>query len=362
MRSSGSSKKRSKIFIPVLVGIALAAFFLSRWFPAFTAQLSEAGDKLTEQLPSLPVELATRISHPLMIEVQRQKAYPGSEIVREEELPAGANYEQYVASYQSDGLKIYGLLTIPTGTPPEGGWPAIIFNHGYIPPEQYRTTQRYEAYVNGFARQGFVVFKPDFRGHGDSEGEPQGAYYSDGYIADVMNALASVRQMPEVNPQRVGMWGHSMGGHLTLRAMVISKDVKAGVIWAGVVGSYQDMMYNWRRSRPWQPSPQEQQLRERRPGRQSLIDQFGGPDANAAFWDSISPIKFVSDISGPVQIHHGTADGEVPWEFSQSLEDVLETAGKPVELYLYQGADHNLSGAAFSPALNRSVEFFKANL
>jgi dipeptidyl aminopeptidase/acylaminoacyl peptidase len=257
-------------------------------------------------------------------------------------------------------LKIYGLLTIPTGTPPEGGWPVIIFNHGYIPPEQYRTTQRYEAYVGGFARQGFVVFKPDYRGHGNSEGDPQGAYYSDAYIADVMNAMASVKKMPEVNPDRVGMWGHSMGGHLTLRAMVISKDVKAGVIWAGVVGSYQDMIYNWRRSRPWQPSTQEQQ--SRRPSRQALIDQFGGPDANTAFWDSISPIKFVSDISGPVQIHHGTADGDVPWEFSQSLEDALEAASKPVELYLYEGADHNLSGAAFSPALNRSVEFFKTNL
>lgn len=297
-----------------------------------------------------------------MIEVQREKSFPGSEFVVERELEAGSNYRRSVVSYQSEGLKQYGLLTVPNGTPPEGGWPAIIFNHGYIPPEEYRTTERYVAYVDGFARQGFVLFRPDYRGHGDSEGQPEGAYYSDAYLTDVMNAMASVQKMPEVNPDRIGMWGHSMGGHLTLRAMVVSDQVKAGVIWAGVVASYEDMMTSWRRSIPWQPSPQEQQLRARRPGRQNLVDQFGSPDTNTDFWNSITPIRFVSDISGPVQIHHGTADGEVPWEFSQSLNDALEEAGKPTELFLYQGADHNLGGSAFTPAMNRSVQFFKDHL
>ena len=37
------------------------------------------------------------------------------------------------------------------------------------------------------------------------------------------------------------MWGHSMGGYITLRAMVISDRVRAGVIWGGVVGAYPDL-------------------------------------------------------------------------------------------------------------------------
>ncbi len=45
-------------------------------------------------------------------------------------------------------------------------------------------------------------------------------------------ALASVRQHPDVDPQRLGMWGHSLGGFITVRAMVTG-DIKAGVIWAG---------------------------------------------------------------------------------------------------------------------------------
>ena len=54
----------------------------------------------------------------------------------------------------------------------------IVFNHGYIPPSQYRTTERYVAYVDGFASNGYIVFRPDYRGHDQSEGAPTGAYGS----------------------------------------------------------------------------------------------------------------------------------------------------------------------------------------
>src|SRR5690606_20864978 len=124
---------------------------------------------------------------PLSIEVLQTGIYPGSEIVVEEALSPGSNYDRYLTSYQSEGLKIYALLTIPRGTPPEGGWPAIVFNHGYIPPAQYRTTERYIAYTDAFSRNGYVLFRPDYRGHGNSEGEPAGGYGSNAYTIDVLN-------------------------------------------------------------------------------------------------------------------------------------------------------------------------------
>ena len=64
----------------------------------------------------------------------------------------------------------------PSSGSPEGGWPAIVFNHGYIPPNVYRTTERYVGYQDGFARNGYVTFKSDYRGHGFSEGEARSAY------------------------------------------------------------------------------------------------------------------------------------------------------------------------------------------
>lgn len=53
----------------------------------------------------------------------RQQIYPGSDIAIEQTLPAGSNYNQYIASYKSDGLTIYALLTVPQGEKPKNGWP-----------------------------------------------------------------------------------------------------------------------------------------------------------------------------------------------------------------------------------------------
>lgn len=300
------------------------------------------------------------ITHPLMISELRKQHFPGSDPKIEQTLPSTPTYDQQIVSYQSQGLKIFALLTLPRGEKPTGGWPVIVFNHGYIPPEEYQTTERYASYVDGFARNGFIVFKPDYRGHGSSEGKPEGAYFSPAYTVDVLNALSSIKKFPQANPNRIGMWGHSLGGHLTLRSMVVSPDIKAGVIWAGVVGSYQDMFERWFPSSRWRPSDRE--LTSRRVTRDLTIRQYGSPSANPKFWNAISPINFVKSISGPLQLHHGTSDETVPPFFSQNLKEALEIEGKTVELYLYQEGDHNLSGASFGVAMQRSVEFFKKYL
>jgi uncharacterized protein len=291
---------------------------------------------------------------PLDIRAMRQTPYPGSEILIEETLQPGANYSRYIASYQSEGLKIYGLLTIPYGEKPEPGWPAIIFNHGYIPPAVYRTTERYIAYVDSLASNGYIVFRIDYRGHDRSEGEPRGAYGDPGYTNDVLNAVASLKNLPEVDPEAIGMWGHSMGGYLTLRSMVISDNIKAGVIWAGVVVSYPDMLTRWRRSAGPTPTPASTGGRR---WRSDWIAAFGSPEENPDFWNGISSNSYLEDISGPVQLHHGTADTSVPFEFSEILFQQLQDAGKTVEYYAYEGDDHNISNL-FSLAMTRTIEFF----
>src|SRR5574338_14028 len=60
---------------------------------------------------------------PLSILQMRKESYPGSEIKIEQTLPPGENYDQYLTSYISEGLKIYALLTVPIGVKPKNGWP-----------------------------------------------------------------------------------------------------------------------------------------------------------------------------------------------------------------------------------------------
>lgn len=343
------NKLKIIIFLLVLILISFGIYSFVKKQP-----ISKSIENITDQINLQEFEITTDKNLPeLSIENLRKGNYPGSDIVIEETLPDGSNYRRFYASYKSEGLKIYGLLTIPNGEAPIGGWPAIIFNHGYIPPAEYRTTERYVAYVDGFARSGYIVFRSDYRGHDKSEGAATGAYGSNGYTIDVLNAVSSVKKFKDVNPERIGMWGHSLGGFITLRSMVVRNDIKAGVIWAGVIGSYDDMLNNWRRgNHPTFPLPSGA-----RRWRQSLIEIYGTPEQNPAFWNSISANAYLADISGPLQLHHGTADSSVPLEFSEKLKTQMEVVGKTVELYTYSGDDHDISNY-FGTAMQRSVEFF----
>jgi dipeptidyl aminopeptidase/acylaminoacyl peptidase len=306
----------------------------------------------TETAVPLPTATSEPL-HPLKIEAMRAREYPGSDIVIESVLDPGVNYSRYYVSYVSEGLKIYALMTVPDGEKPATGWPVVIFNHGFIPPDVYRTTERYVAYVDLIARSGYIVFRSDYRGHDRSEGEPTGAYGNPGYTVDVLNAVASMKRYPDADADRIGMWGHSMGGYITLRSMVITKDIKAGVIWAGVVASYPDLLSRWRRGAgaavPPTPNP--------RSWRFSLVNEYGSPESNPAFWSSISANSYLSDLSGPIQLHHGTADEDVPLEFSELLYYQMLEANQYVELYKYEGDNHNISNY-FSTAMQRTIEFF----
>ncbi len=307
---------------------------------------------------SSPVTSAT--VYPLSIEAMRTRIFRGSDITIEKTLSPGSNYNQYIVSYVSDGLKIYGLLTVPGGKIPPSGWPVIIFNHGYIPPQVYRTTERYVAYVDSLARSGYIVFKPDYRGNGSSQGQPEGAYYSPAYTTDVLNAVASIKRFGDADPNKIGMWGHSMGGNITLRSVVVSRDIKVAVIWGGVVGSYEDLMNNWQRNVTYRPPPEELALRNR--NRENFIKQYGTPETNPNFWHSVDPTYFIPDITAPIQLHHGLSDEEVPAAFSQSLYEKLKSSGKTAEYFSYPGADHNISGSPFSVAMNRTITFFNTYL
>ncbi|MEA2020697.1 MAG: alpha/beta fold hydrolase [Patescibacteria group bacterium] len=216
----------------------------------------------------------------LTIPYLRQRKYE-SELTSLEEVSQDSSYITYITSYDSDQLRINALLTKPTGREPEEGWPAIVFIHGYIPPSQYQTGERYSDYVDYLARNNFVVFKIDLRGHGASEGEPSSAYYSSDYVIDTLNAYAALQNLDFVNPNQIGLWGHSMGGNIILRSLVVKPDIPVAVIWAGSVFTYQDFIdYGIDDDSYQPPSP----TAPRRQYRQDLFDTYGSFSLDSNFW------------------------------------------------------------------------------
>ncbi len=248
---------------------------------------------------------------------------------------------------------------MPFGDPPEGGFKAIVFNHGYIPPAQYRTTERYVAYVDALARAGFVVFKIDMRGFGNSEGEPEGSYFSPAYTIDAISALKSLQTLDYVDPNGIGMWGHSMAGNLLLRAMLIEPAIKAGVIWAGAVYSYDDMgRYSIQDSSYVPPSSDS-------PGRrksQEIRATYGQPNTAVPYWKAVSLTEHIDLLKAPLQLNHALNDDVVNVGYSDDLAAVLNAAGKEYEYYQYDGGGHNINSPYFEQAMQHTIEFFKAHL
>ena len=135
--------------------------------------------------------------------------------------------------------------------------------------------------------------------------------------------------------------------------MVTSKDIKAGVIWAGNVEAYADLARDLPKGNAANP-PVPSYLR---PFLQEFSAQYGAPTQNPDFWRAISPNSYLADLSGPVQLHHGTADESVPFPHSQHLYQQIQAAGKPAEFYAYEGSDHNIA-QGFALAMQRSLVFF----
>lgn len=295
--------------------------------------------------------LEEKALHPMAIESLRSREYIGGDFVIEEQLANGTNYSQYIASYQSEGLKIYGLLTVPLGEKPEKGWPAIMFIHGYIQPSIYSTTDNYPTYQARLARAGFVTFKPDLRGHGNSEGEPVSAHYSEKYVVDTMYAIAYLKNYEAVDSNRIGYWGHSNGGEIGLRTILLSPDIKAASLWAGVVGSYLDMFEIYNDKIPFL----------RNVTSTDLVMEHGLPSTNPDFWNKLDPYTYLEEINIPIQLQHGSNDDSVPLELSQRLKEELEKVNKEVEYYEYTGDDHNI-GINTSAAFARAIDFYRDNL
>ena len=353
----GMKLRRIGVFVWVgLVLIALGLLMTTvRRLPNVTGSgEGEADGDLEDSFPA-PTPF---LFQELTILYMRGRSYESS-LSGLEKISENANYTSYLTSFMSDGLRINGLLTIPKGEMPDEGWPAVVFVHGYIPPSQYRTKQNYVSYVDFLARNNLVVFKIDLRGHDQSEGEAGGAYYSADYVTDTLSAYEALGRAEFVNDNRVGLWGHSMGGNVVFRSFVVRRDIPAVVIWAGAVYTYEDFGRYRISDNSYRPPSQAMQ---RRRYREELMRTYGEFSTESWFWRQVVPTNYLEGVDGVLQLNHAVDDAVVSVGYSRDLVKILDNTDIIHELNEYASGGHNISGEMFYRAMQNTVDFYQKNL
>ena len=285
--------------------------------PADEAPSSSAPSATTPPEPEPedpePTSTLPPVHHRVSLPALMREEFRASRIRQVELLGEDPAYTRSQVTYESSGVTVSGVLLRPRG---RGPFPGIVLNHGYIEPSVYVTGQGLAREQEWLARAGFVVLHTDYRGHAASDpADPLDRETRLGYARDAINAVLALEREPYVDPDRMAMLGRSMGGGVTLNALVAYPDlVEAAVIYASVSSRYLDNLRHFTaRSRPEAVA--------------ALFDRFGTPGEHPRFYRELSSRTFFDRISDPLLIHHGSADETCPFPWATTTQRLLEAGG-----------------------------------
>lgn len=131
-------------------------------------------------------------------------------------------YKQRSVDFLSDGLTIRGVLRLPNN---DGPHPIVILVHGLGALKEWTLPEIADAFVQA----GIAGLWFDWRNFGDSDGEPREEVAHYGRLEDLQNAISYATSLPEIDPQRIGLWGTSLGGRDVLAVASFDRKVKAVV-------------------------------------------------------------------------------------------------------------------------------------
>jgi dipeptidyl aminopeptidase/acylaminoacyl peptidase len=277
----------------------------------------------------------------------RSREYENSLIVLERVLKQGGRYTSYLFSYQSDRRKVTGMANIPLPQEGRDQMPVVVMLRGFVEDEIYSTGLGTRNAANVFAENGFVTLAPDFLGYGESDAPEDDVWWERlNKPVQVMNLLASLDSLPQVDTERVALWGHSNGGQIALSVLEISGKNYPTSLWAPV-------------SKPFPYSVLY------------YTDEFddGGLRLRYALAEferlyevgNYSIVKYFDLINASILLHQGTEDDEVPLKWSNELVASLKELGKEVEYFVYPGAGHNMEGN-WETVVGRDVGFFRQRM
>ncbi|MCT8137199.1 S9 family peptidase [Anaerobacillus sp. CMMVII] len=252
----------------------------------------------------------------------------------------------YKVSYMADGLNVKGYLGFPNEIHVtkqeitelfndlpveevassivsnrvllgEGKWPAFIYCRGGIG----RIGRVKPSWVEAFAKQGYIVFAPCYRGHEGGEGRDE---FGGADTEDVHSAFRLLESFSFVDKKKISIMGFSRGAINATLTSIVMPSIHRLVLWGGV-------------------SCLRQTYEERIDLRRMLKRVIGGsPNKLPLAYHLRSPIEFAKDINCPVLIIHGTTDSQVDVSHGVNMYEQLNLYSKKTTIHLYEGYGHHL--------------------
>jgi len=251
------------------------------------------------------------------------------EVIEPNDIPALKDYQfttpEFVTFKSDDGLDLYGYFIKPPDFDPNKKYPVLVSIYGGPGAPVVSNSWRGATYLwhQMLAQKGIIVFAMDNRSSGPRSRKLRFQIYKNLGNVEVKDQVAGVkylRSLPFVDPDRIGIWGWSYGGYMTLMAMVKSPDYfKVGVAVAPVTDwrNY-DTIYTER--------------------------YMLTPEKNPEGYKESAPVNFADQLKGKLLIVHGSSDDNVHMANTMQMIYALENARKPFSVMIYPRKMHGISG------------------
>ncbi|WP_257221081.1 S9 family peptidase [Pseudoalteromonas ruthenica] len=245
---------------------------------------------------------------------------------------------EYGTIKAQDGQVMHYRLFKPRKLNKKQKHPVIVNVYGG--PHAQRVTNSWRSknlYFQYMVQQGYVVFQLDNRGSYNRGKRFEDVIYKhlgESEVQDQIKGVEFLRTLDYVDPQRIGIYGHSYGGYMALMGMFKAGDYfKAGVSGAPVTDwSLYDTHYTER-----------------------YLDH---PKTNAEGYEQSAVFPYSDGLKGPLMIYHGMADDNVLFTHATKLFKQLQDKALPFEMMTYPGSKHSLRGKKVQTHLHHTITDF----
>jgi hypothetical protein len=251
-------------------------------------------------------------------------------------------------TYPSDNLTLGATLYTKDGA--KGRMPGIVLGHGFA-------GARYPKMAAHIASLGYAVLSFDFRGYGVSEGV-RGRVIPREQVSDFRNSVSYLAQRPEIDPERIGIIGSSLGGSIAIMAAAQDPRIKICVAGCPIANGDTTLRMLYDTSEKFDAFLRHVEEKRRKNETIPRFEIVMIPEALRGNLPKNTPMEFYADtVDGflslnpkevigkiaprPVYIIHAKDDHVVP---VKDAEEIARIAGQNCDLELIDKGDHFIFG------------------